>query len=47
MAKINEKILKPAREKQLVVYKWSPVRLSTDFSAETAGQKGVAQIYSK
>ena len=35
MAKINEKILKAAREKQLVIYKWSPTRLSTDFSAET------------
>ena len=35
MAKINEKILKAAREKQLVIYKWSPTRLSTDFSTET------------
>ena len=34
MAKINEKILKAAREKQLVIYKWSPTRLSTDFSTE-------------
>ena len=37
MAKIKdkEKILKPAREKQLVMYKGTPISLSADFSAET------------
>ena len=45
MAKIKDKerILKAAREKQQVTYKGTPIRLSADFSAETAGQKGAAQ----
>lgn len=36
MSKIKEKerILKAAREKQLVKYKGTPIRLSADFSAE-------------
>ena len=40
MAKVKdkEKILKAAREKQLVAYKGAPIRLSSDFSTE--GQKG-------
>jgi len=29
-----ERILKTAREKQLVTYKGTPIRLSTDFSAQ-------------
>ena len=33
--KDREKILKAAREKQQITYKGTPVRLSTDFSAET------------
>ena len=37
MAKIKdkEKILKPARERQLVTYKRAPIRLLSDFSRET------------
>ena len=33
--KDNERILKTAREKQLVTYRGVPIRLSTDFSEET------------
>ena len=33
--KDKERILKAAREKQLVMYKGTPIRLSVDFSAET------------
>lgn len=40
--KDKEKILKAAREKKQVTYKGTPTRLLADFSAETAGQKGVA-----
>ena len=32
--KVKERILKAAREKQLVMYKGTPIRLSADFSAE-------------
>ena len=37
MAKIKDKerILKATKEKQLVTYKETPIRLSDDFSAET------------
>ena len=37
MAKVKDKerILKTAREKQLVTYRGVPIRLSTDFSEET------------
>ena len=35
--KDKEKILKATREKQLITYKGIPIRLSGDFSAETAG----------
>ena len=35
MATIKERILKAAREKQNVTYKGIPIRLSTDFAAET------------
>ena len=35
--KHKEKILKAAREKQLITYRGIPIRLSGDFSAETAG----------
>ena len=35
--KDKEKILKAAREKQLITYRGIPIRLSGDFSAETAG----------
>ena len=40
--KNKEKILKAMREKQQITYKGIPTRLSADFSAETADQKGVA-----
>ena len=33
--KFKEKLLKAAREKQKITYKWIPVRLSADFSVET------------
>ena len=33
--KFKEKILKAAREKQQIIYKGIPIRLSVDFSAET------------
>ena len=35
MAKVKERILKAAREKQRVNYIGSPIRLSADFSTET------------
>ena len=40
--KDKERILKAAREKQLVTYKGAPIRLSVDFSIETAGWKKLA-----
>ena len=33
--KHKERILKVAREKQLVIYKGAPIRLSADFATET------------
>ena len=33
--KYKEKILKATREKQQIIYKGIPIRLTTDFSAET------------
>ena len=35
MAKVTERILKAARERQRVIHKGIPIRLSADFSAET------------
>ena len=35
MAKVKERILKAAREKQRVTYKGTPISLPADFSAET------------
>ena len=40
--KDKEITLKAARERQLVTYKVDPIRLSVDFSTETAGQKRLA-----
>ena len=41
--KVKQKILKAGREKKQITYKGTPIRLSSDFSAETlADQKGVA-----
>ena len=34
-SKDKERILKAAKEKQLVTYKGAPIRLSADFSTET------------
>ena len=39
----RKRILKETRGKQQVPYEGTFVRLSADFSAETAGQKGVTQ----
>ena len=39
--KDKERILKAAREKKLVTYRGVPIRLSADFSKETAGWKGL------
>jgi len=41
--KHKERILKAAREKQQVTYKGNPICLTSDLSAETAGQKGMAE----
>ena len=35
MARVKERILKAAREKQRVNYKEAPIRLAADFSTET------------
>ena len=35
MAKVKQRILKAAREKQSIVYKGTPIWLSADFSTET------------
>ena len=49
MAKIKDKerILKVAREKQLVMDKGTPIRLSAGFSAETLQARGSGLIYLK
>ena len=41
--KDKERTLKASREKQLVTYKGVPIKLSADFSKETACQKGLAR----
>ena len=45
--KDKERFLKAAREKQLVTYKRTPIRLPADFSAETYRPEGSGMIYSK
>ena len=40
--KCKEKILKAARERQQITCEGIPIRLTSDLSAETASQKGVA-----
>ena len=48
MAKVKEKILKAAREKQIIKYKGPPpIRLSDDFSTETLQPEGSDKIYLK
>ena len=44
MVKIKERILKAARERQQVVYKGNPIRLSADFTAETAEGRGMIYL---
>ena len=46
-AKDKERILKAAREKQLVIHKEASLRLSADFSTETSQAKGIGKKYSK
>ena len=44
MAKVKERILKEAREKQRVSYKGTPIRLSAGFLCRNcSGHKGVAR----
>ena len=43
--KDKERILKTAREKQLVTYKGAPIRLSADFTIETEGQREWYEIF--
>ena len=45
--KYKERILKAAREKQLVTYKRFPIRLSANFSKETLQAKRIGKKYSK
>ena len=49
MAKVNDKerILKAARETQIINYKGTPIRLSVDFSTETLQAKESCRIYPK
>ena len=41
--KQKERILEAAREKNTVIYKGVPIRLSADFSKVLTGQKGLAR----
>ena len=44
--KYKERILKIAREKQLVIYKAAPIRLSADFSKETLqARRGWKEVF--
>ena len=43
MAKVKERIIKAAREKQSINYKGTPIRLSADFSTETLQARGAGQ----
>ena len=45
--KDKERILKAAREKQLVIYRGVPIRPSADFSKETCRLEGNGKKYSK
>ena len=47
MAKVKERILNAAREKQRVSYKGTSIRLSDDFSIETLQARRSGIIYSK
>ena len=41
--KDKERCLKATREKETVIYKRAPIRLSADFSRNLAGKKGLAR----
>ena len=43
--KEKEKILKAAREKEIVTYKGVPIRLSADFSKNPCRQEGAGKRY--
>ena len=45
--KDKERILKAAREKEIVTYKGFPIRPLADFSKETLKEKGAGKTYSK
>ena len=45
--KDKDKILKTAREKETVIYKGVPIRLSADFSKETLQARRAGKKYSK
>ena len=45
--KDKERILKAARERQLVTYMGAPRRLSDDISMETLQARGIGMKYSK
>ena len=45
--KQKERILEAAREKDTVIYKGVPIRLSADFSKETLQARGTGKKYSK
>ena len=44
--KDKERILKEAREKETVIYKGVPIRLSADFSKETCKQEEAGKKHS-
>ena len=43
----RHKVLKAAREKRLIMYKGTPIRLSADFSTETLQARGNGMIHLK
>ena len=44
--KVEERVLKAAREKKRVIYKGVPIRLSVDFSKETSlGRRGWKEVF--
>ena len=45
--KYNEKLLKPASEKQEITYKGIPIRLTTDFSVKLCKPEGSGRTYFK
>ena len=45
--KDKERILKAAREKQLVTHRGIPIRLSADFSNKLGRLEGISKKYSK